>query len=105
MSKSLNDWLDVADQVTGGLETALNQPKPDRDKRVIDVSDDGTADIHWDEPLWADCLGTHHRFGDRESATPVCKLAMRESDIGHRRVLEHGKRIVVCTSCVIGVGK
>jgi predicted transcriptional regulator len=102
MGKSFTDWLDVADSAMDGIESALIQPKA---SKTIDMGEDGSATVDWNEPIWADCMGTHHRFSSRTSNHPCCGLAMKESDIGHRRVLEHGKRIVVCTSCVIGVGK
>lgn len=115
----LDNLFDVADSALGGLESALKPGEKDKapePKKVDDIEDAEFTDTpnqrkkDWEstwskEMFWATALdgklGEAHHLFPEGSLTAVCGNSFNSHEVTNRRKLEHGKRIVACTSCII----
>lgn len=113
MSKSfLDNIFDAADAALNPLEKVLAKDPPASQKQApIDVEPDDERHDDWEKGFatvqWATVNGkeaeyTWHAFREGSMRT----LCGKDCEITHnRKVLEHGKTISACTSCIIAVSK
>src|SRR4051812_34596550 len=101
---------DVMDQVEGVVKPAPQEQKGDPD----DYREKWEESWKESEIGWALALkgklgeGSHGFLPHREAPDPrraVCGGSFRPEDVGEVKPLDHSKRLVICTSCVIGVMK
>lgn len=97
-----NDVFDIADQILGGVEKALGPSQPTNPgpggQDVIDVTS-------WTEIRWYVLMGQNpkiamHHASDN-GATTRCGIPLPPGTNG--LVMEYGRALVCCSSCVIGV--
>lgn len=122
-SKSFIDNLfDAADAALTPLEKVLaRDPAPQKqDPNVIDAEFEDHKDnrkedweksfkvTHWAAVVQSDknktSLGTAWHAFDEGSVHPKCDPKL-DLDTSNRQVLEHGKFITACSSCIIAVSK
>lgn len=108
--------FDIAEGALGGLEATLGPPTSDLgtagpsgtvgDSRMyLDVA--STHSRAWENYWWAVAHRGKHGEGwhlfPEASTEAICGARFQSHEVEGRTKLEHGKRIVACTSCIIGV--
>lgn len=114
---TLDSLFDVADQALGGLEGVLkpSEPAPQKQGDYYSPSREQYIDAEyrdtWSEYWWAVAheskLGeAWHVFKSEIGELKAeCGSTFTSDHIRDRQKLDHGKRIVACTSCIIAVSK
>lgn len=117
----LDDFFKVANDIVDQVEGALKAPEPEEPKPDHGPHFKDTDDAHaeWEnawqqgEVGWAVVLKGklgegYHGFRPKQvpdTRRAVCGATFKPEDVGTVGLLDHGKRLVICTSCVIGVTK
>ena len=108
---SIDKFFDLADQALTPLEKALST----KNDSVIDVeSEDKTNEWEklWEKEIfWAvtnggieEAWAVWHAFPS-ESCIAKCGQEFKSHHVKDRKKLEHGTKIIACTSCIIAVSQ
>ncbi len=111
----LDKWFEIAENALDGLDKTLPPSRKDmvEDAEFKDMPSDNS--VEW-EKQWEDETGwcstskdnAHHAFRKKQSSSEkllaVCTASFSPHELtGKVKSMEHGMRLICCTSCVIGV--
>ncbi len=98
----LDKLFDAADSALGGVEGVLGPKHGATDADFREVWD---RDVRWAVALSGMLGEAHHAFAGGSEVKALCGEEFRPGDLKPKVELTHGKRIVACTTCILGVSR